>query len=43
MALIMYIMIIIDKANTVRFKSELTIRYEPQFLTRFLHGHENVM
>ena len=36
-------MIIIDKANTLPFKSELTVRYEPQFLTRFLQGHENGM
>jgi len=36
-------MIINDKANTVPFKSELMVRYEPQFLTQFLHGHENGM
>ena len=36
-------MIIIDKANTVPFKSELMVCYEPQFLTWFLHGNENGM
>lgn len=34
-------MIIIDKANTVPFKSELMVHCESQFLTRFLHDHEN--